>query len=71
MLAARHRERGNCVSSTLLSNSIMDVFDDLPHNLRAPPTECVFVRMVQTLLDRPDKKMTHAEFGIECDNVMI
>ena len=51
------------MSSTLLSNSIMDHFDDLPCLLRAPPTECVFVSMVRTLLNAPEKKMLHADFG--------
>ena len=50
------------MSSTLLSNSIMDIFDDLPHFLNTPPTECKFVTMVRTLLDAPEKKMKHAEF---------
>ena len=43
--------------------SIMDVFDDLPHFLKEPPTECVFVSMVRTLLNAPDSKMKFAQFG--------
>ena len=43
--------------------SIMDVFDDLPHFLKEPPTECVFFSMVVILLNAPESKMKFAQFG--------
>ena len=46
----------------------MDVFDDLPHFLKAPPTEAVFVSMVRELLKKKDHKMKLSDFGRHFQN---
>ena len=41
----------------------MNIFDALPCYLQTPPAESVFIAMVRTLLEAPDRRMSLAEFG--------